>query len=153
MKKIMMMLALGIVLLLAACGGDSTSGDSSNNTGSDSNSGSEDKSEKQTVTFWHSMGGAGQEALNSIVEDFNNSQEEIQVNAEYQGTYDESLTKFNAVAGTDSAPTMIQTFEIGTMSMINSGNIKPIQELIDADGYDMSGLEENIVNYYSLDGT
>lgn len=153
MKKIMMMLALGIVLLLAACGGDSTSGDSSNNTGSDSNSGSEDKSEKQTVTFWHSMGGAGQEALNSIVEDFNNSQEEIQVNAEYQGTYDESLTKFNAVAGTDSAPTMIQTFEIGTMSMINSGNIKPIQDLIDADGYDMSGLEENIVNYYSLDGT
>lgn len=153
MKKIMMMLALGIVLLLAACGGDSTSGDSSNNTGSDSNSGSEDKSEKQTVTFWHSMGGAGQEALNSIVEDFNNSQDEIQVNAEYQGTYDESLTKFNAVAGTDSAPTMIQTFEIGTMSMINSGNIKPIQDLIDADGYDMSGLEENIVNYYSLDGT
>ena len=98
------------------------------------------------------MGGAGQEALNSIVEDFNNSQEEVQVNAEYQGTYDESLTKFNAVAGTDSAPTMIQTFEIGTMSMINSGNITPIQEFVDADGYDMSGLEENIVNYYSLDG-
>ena len=36
--------------------------------------------------------------------------------------------------------------------MINSGNIKPIQEFIDADNYDMSGLEKNIVNYYSLDG-
>ena len=47
---------------------------------------------------------------------------------------------------------MIQTFEIGTMSMINSGKIKPIQEFIDADRYDMSGLEENIANYYSLDG-
>ena len=97
-------------------------------------------------------GWAGQEALNKIVEEYNTSQDDIQVNAEYQGTYDESLTKFNAVAGTDSAPTMIQTFEIGTMSMINSGQIKPIQELIDADGYDMSGLEENIMNYYSLDG-
>ena len=41
------------------------------------------------------MGGAGQEALNGIVEDYNNSQDKIQVNAEYQGTYDESLTKFN----------------------------------------------------------
>ncbi|MEH7384853.1 ABC transporter substrate-binding protein [Bacillus sp. JJ1521] len=153
MKKILMLLAVGMLLLLAACGGDSTSGDSSNNSDSGKSSDSKEKSEKQTVTFWHSMGGAGQEALNSIVEDFNNSQEEIQVNAEYQGTYDESLTKFNAVAGTDSAPTMIQTFEIGTMSMINSGNIKPIQELVDADGYDMSGLEENIINYYSLDGT
>ncbi|MEH7225572.1 ABC transporter substrate-binding protein [Bacillus sp. JJ1566] len=152
MKKILMFLAIGLLLLLAACGGDSTSGDSSNNTDSGKSSDSKENSEQQVVTFWHSMGGAGQEALNSIVEDFNNSQEEIQVNAEYQGTYDESLTKFNAVAGTDSAPTMIQTFEIGTMSMINSGNIKPIQELVDADGYDMSGLEENIINYYSLDG-
>ena len=80
-----------------------------------------ESTEKQVVTFWHSMGGAGQEALNNIVEDYNKSQDDIQVNAEYQGTYDESLTKFNAVAGTDSAPTMIQTFEIGTMSMINSG--------------------------------
>ncbi|MCC3357863.1 ABC transporter substrate-binding protein [Bacillus sp. REN16] len=154
MKKIMMILGLGLVLLLAACaGGEATTGEGDQKTGSSNGSDSEGKSEKQTVTFWHSMGGAGQEALNSIVEDFNGSQEEIQVNAEYQGTYDESLTKFNAVAGTDSAPTMIQTFEIGTMSMINSGNIIPIQELVDADGYDMSGLEENIINYYSLDGT
>ncbi|MEH7238130.1 ABC transporter substrate-binding protein [Bacillus sp. JJ1562] len=153
MKKILMFLAVGLLLLLAACGGDSTSGDSSNNTNSGKSSDSKENSEQQVVTFWHSMGGAGQEALNSIVDDFNNSQEKIQVNAEYQGTYDESLTKFNAVAGTDSAPTMIQTFEIGTMSMINSGNIKPIQELVDADDYDMSGLEENIINYYSLDGT
>ena len=37
--------------------------------------------------------------------------------------------------------------------MINSGQIKPIQEFVDADSYDMSGLEKNITNYYSLDGT
>ncbi|MEK5444352.1 ABC transporter substrate-binding protein [Fredinandcohnia sp. FSL W7-1320] len=152
MKRFMMFLALGFVLLLTACaGGESTSGDSNQNSGND-RSDSEESSGPQVVTFWHSMGGAGQEALDAIVEDFNTSQEDIQVNAEYQGTYDESLTKFNAVAGTDSAPTMIQTFEIGTMSMINSGNIIPIQELVDADGYEMGGLEENIVNYYSLDG-
>ena len=57
--------------------------------------------EKQVVTFWHSMGGIGQETLNSIVEEYNNSQDKVQVNAEFQGTYDESLTKFNTVAGTD----------------------------------------------------
>ena len=32
---------------------------------------SAESAEKQTVTFWHSMGGAGQEALNKIVEDYN----------------------------------------------------------------------------------
>ncbi|AWI11294.1 ABC transporter substrate-binding protein [Caldibacillus thermoamylovorans] len=152
MKKLIMIFSLGILFLLSACaGGNSASGNSSQSTGNTNNEAGA-KDGKQVVTFWHSMGGAGQETLNSIVEDFNNSQDKIQVNAEYQGTYDESLTKFNAVAGTDSAPTMIQTFEIGTMSMINSGNIIPIQEFVDKDGYDMSGLEENITNYYSLDG-
>ncbi|MBS4192405.1 ABC transporter substrate-binding protein [Bacillus sp. FJAT-49705] len=152
MKKIMMVLTLSLVFILAACsGGNSNPVDGSQNKETEK-TGSEKSSEKQLVTFWHSMGGAGQDALNSIVEDFNKSQDNIQVNAEYQGTYDESLTKFNAVAGTDSAPTMIQTFEIGTKSMINSGNIIPIQEFVDADGYEMSGLEKNIINYYSLDG-
>ncbi|MFJ8237344.1 ABC transporter substrate-binding protein [Ureibacillus sp. NPDC094379] len=150
MKKLLLTsLMMLLVVILAACNsGESSSSDTQTTSGEGS-----DSTEKQVVTFWHSMGGAGQEALNSIVEDYNKSQDKIQVNAEYQGTYDESLTKFNAVAGSDSAPTMIQTFEIGTKAMINSGQILPIQELVDADGYDMSGLEENIVNYYSLDGT
>lgn len=161
MKKLFAILMLGFVLFLAACGTDGNTDDEADHDAnekaaaeaegvSDESEGSE---EKQVVTFWHSMGGAGQEALDAIVDSYNSSQDEVQVNAEYQGSYDESLTKFNSVAGTDSAPTIIQTFEIGTMSMINSGSILPIQELIDADGYDMSGLEENIINYYSLDGT
>src|SRR5699024_9588722 len=107
--------------------------------------------EKQEVIFWHAMGGAGQEALESTVDDFNQSQDNIQVNAEYQGSYDEALTKYQSVAGTDSAPSMMQVFEIGTMTMINSNSIVPIQEFVDSDGYDMSGLEENIINYYKID--
>jgi len=150
MKRLLALLMLGLVLLIAAC----SSGEAEDSNSDAQTNGSDDASgEKQTVTFWHSMGGAGQEALNAIVESYNSSQDAVQVNAEYQGTYDEALTKFNSVAGTDSAPTMIQTFEIGTMSMINSGSIVPIQEFIDSDSYDMSGLEENIVNYYSLDDT
>ncbi|SES25302.1 ABC transporter substrate-binding protein [Psychrobacillus sp. OK032] len=150
MKKLLAFLTLGLLLFLAACSSEGGSAKEPGNNGDTSDSA--ENAEKQEVTFWHSMGGAGQEALNKIVEEYNTSQDGIQVNAEYQGTYDESLTKFNAVAGSDSAPSVIQTFEIGTMSMINSGQITPIQEFVDADSYDMSGLEENITNYYSLDG-
>lgn len=157
MKKQILLSSLMVLLVvfLAACSSGESSSEAEAETATDtgSTSGTTENSEKQVVTFWHSMGGAGQEALNAIVESYNSSQDDIEVNAEYQGTYDESLTKFNAVAGSDSAPTMIQTFEIGTRAMINSGQITPIQEFIDGDGYDMSGLEENITNYYSLDGT
>jgi len=164
MKKLLLALMMVMfVFVFAACGGESdteeaaasgeNSGDEEETSASGDNSGNEgEANETQEVTFWHAMGGAGQEALDNIVEEYNNSQDDIQVNAEYQGSYDEALTKYQSVAGTDSAPTMMQVFEIGTMQMVNSGSIVPIQEFIDADDYDMSGLEENIINYYNIDG-
>lgn len=126
------------LVMLAACGssGGASGGDS----------------DKTVVTFWHSMGGQAQVALDQIVSSYNESQDEVHVNAEFQGTYEESLPKFHSVGGTEEAPTIIQVQEIGTMSMINSGNIVPIQQFIDEEGYDMSGLEENIINYYHIDG-
>lgn len=142
-KQLLSMFLLSLVLLIVGC---------SNNTESSTNS-EEEKEGPTTVTFWHSMGGAAQEALNTIVDEYNSSQDKVKINAEYQGTYDEALTKFHTVAGTDSAPTMMQVFEIGTKSMINSGFVEPIQTLVDEDGYDMSGLEENITNYYKIDDT
>lgn len=148
-------LALFLTIVLAACTNaeaseDPTDTNTSTNQVTETSSENESGDDKQVVTFWHAMGGAAQGALEKIVEDYNNSQDEIQVNAEYQGTYDEALTKFHTVAGTDTAPTMIQVFEIGTMSMINSGQIEPIQNYVDKDNYDMTGLEENIINYYKI---
>ncbi|HLQ72200.1 MAG TPA: ABC transporter substrate-binding protein [Bacillota bacterium] len=146
MRKILFSSILVVfVILMAACSGG---GAETEEASADQNG---DTGEKRTVTFWHAMGGAGQETLEGIVDDFNESQDEIQVNAEYQGSYDEALTKYQSVAGTDSAPTMMQVFEIGTMAMINSESIVPIQEFVDEDGYDMDGLEENIINYYKID--
>jgi sn-glycerol 3-phosphate transport system substrate-binding protein len=86
MKKLfaLPLLMLVLVVLMAACSsGVSSTSTSKTTEGSDTN---EESKEKQVVTFWHSMGGAGQEALNDIVESYNSSQDEIQVNAEYQGT-------------------------------------------------------------------
>ncbi|MFC4401579.1 ABC transporter substrate-binding protein [Gracilibacillus xinjiangensis] len=160
MKKWLLgLLVLMVALVAAGCSSNDADASDGEKTADDGNSSGETNTEdeneasdeKQVVTFWHAMGGAAQEALDKIVENYNNSQDQIQVNAEFQGTYDEALTKFHTVAGTDSAPTMIQVFEIGTMSMINSGHIEPIQNYVDKDGYDMTGLEENIINYYKID--
>ncbi|MBM7838868.1 sn-glycerol 3-phosphate transport system substrate-binding protein [Alkalihalobacillus xiaoxiensis] len=135
-RKLGILISSMSIVALAACG-------SSDGTGGD---------EKTIVTFWHSMGGPAQVALDQIVSSYNESQDEVQVNAEFQGTYEESLPKFHSVGGTEDAPTIIQVQEIGSMSMINSGNIEPIQRFIDEEEYDMSGLEENITNYYNIDG-
>lgn len=142
-KKFFALLMASLLVILAGCG--------SNQTSSTEKGSTSEKDDKQVVTFWHSMSGVPQETLNSIVEEYNNSQDKVQVNAEFQGTYEESLPKFHSVGGTKDAPTMIQVQEIGSMSMINSGNIEAIQKFVDAENYDMSGLEENIINYYKVD--
>nr|WP_147545670.1 ABC transporter substrate-binding protein [Rubeoparvulum massiliense] len=107
---------------------------------------------KVKVTFWHAMGGNAKDSLESVVNEFNQSQNKVFVEPIFQGSYDEALTKFRPVGGTKDAPTIIQTFEIGTKFMIDSGFIEPIHTFIEKDGYDLSQLESNIISYYSIDG-
>ena len=89
------------------------------------------------LTFWHSMGGKGGEAIASLVEEFNSSQEGIKVVAEYQGAYDDAINKLKSSALGNSGPDVMQVYDIGTKGMIDSGYAIPMQELIDADGYDV----------------
>ncbi|WP_214816534.1 ABC transporter substrate-binding protein [Exiguobacterium sp. s59] len=107
---------------------------------------------KTEVVFWHAMSGDLETALNTQVDAFNASQDDYEVKPIFQGTYEEALTKFNAVAGSEDAPAIMQTFEVGTKYMIDSNKITPVQEFIDKEDFDTSVWEENILSYYQVDG-
>ncbi|UOE95125.1 ABC transporter substrate-binding protein [Alkalihalobacillus sp. LMS39] len=109
--------------------------------------------DKVSVEFWHGMGGELGEALDALVDQYNDSQDGVEVVSEYQGSYEELLTKFRSVGGTADAPALVQVFEVGTKYMIDSGYITPVQEWIDKDNYDASKLEGNILSYYTVDGS
>ncbi len=105
------------------------------------------------IIFWHSMGGVNGEAIVKMVEDFNKENEgKIKVNVEYQGTYDEAINKVKA-AGMSAMPAdVMQIYDIGSRFMIDSGWALPVQEMIDAENYDISQVEPNIAAYYTIDG-
>ena len=44
---------------------------------------------------------------------------------------------------------LVQIYDLGTRFMIDSGWIIPMQEMIDADGYDISQIEPNVAAYYT----
>lgn len=134
------------VLMLAAC----TNSDSGSEEGNPD--GDEESTGKTEIEFWHAMTGSGQESLNDIVASFNASQEDYVVRAEFQGSYEESLTKLRSVGGTSDAPAITQVFEVGTKYMIDSGFVEPMNTFIEKYDYDLSQLEENILNYYKVDG-
>ncbi|MDF2923414.1 MAG: transporter substrate-binding protein [Paenibacillaceae bacterium] len=104
------------------------------------------------VVWWHAMSGELGKAVDTLVADFNSMRKDVQVEAVYQGTYDESLNKLKASMDSKSGPAMIQVYEIGSRFMIDSKAVAPIQTFIDAEKFDTSSWEPNILSYYTLDG-
>ena len=105
------------------------------------------------ISFWHSMGGVNGQAIDALVEKFNKENEMgITVNAQYQGEYDDSLNKLKSAQIGNMGADLVQVYEIGSRFMIESGWITPMQEMIDADKYDMSAIEPNLAAYYTIDG-
>ncbi|WP_431030532.1 ABC transporter substrate-binding protein [Lysinibacillus sp. LZ02] len=142
------------VLIISACSNDETTTgeEDTADTTETTNNDATVSDEKVKIEFWHAMSGANQAAIDKAVADYNASQEQYEVEALFQGSYEESLTKLRSVGGTSDAPAIMQVFEVGTKYMIENGYVEPVQTFIDQDNYDVSQLEENILNYYTVDG-
>lgn len=156
MKKKVISLILSFLLIagIASGCGSSPAQDASGSTGTPSAAPSNTPAPAGGINLvmWHSMGGSGGEAIEKMVSDFNASQKQIKVSAEFQGSYDDAITKLKSSAASGSGPDIMQLYDIGTKWMIDSGNAVVMQELIDKDGYDLKQIEPNIAGYYTVDG-
>lgn len=144
-----------MMFLTSACGSTVSNNASSETTkatsGSETSTDPVSKKEPVKVVWWHSMSGELGKTLDQLVSDFNSSQQNVQVEAVYQGTYDESLNKLKAAMDSESSPTLMQVYEIGSRFMIDTKAVTPMQTFIDKENYDTSSLEPNILNYYTFD--
>ncbi|MEC0245338.1 ABC transporter substrate-binding protein [Paenibacillus chitinolyticus] len=138
-------LLTAVMLVSAGCGGSDTAGTGDKGS-ADSGSGSGPKK----VVFWHAMGGANTKVVDQLVADYNASQNKIKVEAVFQGSYDDLLSKLKASMGTKEGPSVVQMYEIGSRFMIDSKMVTPMQNFIDADKYDLTQLEPNITGYYTF---
>ena len=106
---------------------------------------------RTNLVFWHSMGGRNGDVMARIVNNFNNSQDRIFVDAQFQGSYDDAITKMRATPR-GSGPDIMQLYDIGTRWAIDSGLMLRMQYFIDRDNFDTSDYEPNILAYYTIDG-
>lgn len=152
--------ALMAASALTGCGGSSSApaGTSAESAADTPASAAADLStatgEGQTITFWHSMGGVNGEALEYLVNKFNQENEKgIKVDAQFQGEYDDAINKLKSAQIGNMGADLVQIYDIGTRFMIDSGWVVPMQDLIDQDGWDSSQLEPNIAAYYTVGDT
>ncbi|NMB01007.1 MAG: extracellular solute-binding protein, partial [Firmicutes bacterium] len=83
---------------------------------------------KVHITFWHAMGSELGAATEYLTEKFNAEQDEIEVEAIYQGRYSDLNTKLVASFSAGTTPTIAQVYENWTDSYYRYGVIAPLED-------------------------
>jgi len=107
--------------------------------------------EPTTITFWHAMSGSRADVVQQLVDGFNEANPDVQVVPEFTGSYAETVTKALAAYQAGEPPNIVQVYEVGTRTMLDSGAIVPIME-VSGGTLDQSQFVEPITNYYAIDG-
>lgn len=104
------------------------------------------------ISWWHSMTGALGDRVSGLAEQFNKSQSEYKVTPVYKGNYEEAMAAAIAAYRAGNAPNVLQVFEVGTATMMNSkGAVKPVSELMKLAGekFDASVYIPAVSSYYT----
>ncbi|HEX3350876.1 MAG TPA: sn-glycerol-3-phosphate ABC transporter substrate-binding protein UgpB [Acetobacteraceae bacterium] len=108
---------------------------------------------KTTIVFWHAMTGANNDEINRIARDFNASQNAVELQAIYKGTYPDTLTAAIAAWRAGQAPHVVQVFEVGTGTMLAAGPaVKQVWQLVQETGTPIKpeSYIPAVRGYYSL---
>jgi len=151
-------------LLAAACGGDD--GAESSNGGGDGGEdvvaafdcpvGAHTEADGTTeITVWHAYNTSTQATLEAIAEEYNESQDDVRVRVEAQGTYEELLTKYEtAIGDPDTLPDVVFAEDTNLQFLIDSGTVIPAAACIEADE-DAAEFYDDVVpsvtNAYTVD--
>src|SRR5690606_14603808 len=89
------------------------------------------------IQFWHSGLGALDEALDAQVQAFNESQPDYKVVRSARGSYEETLNNVIASYRAKKHPHLFVAIGASTQTMLSSGAIEPVQDLMAGSGYDI----------------
>jgi sn-glycerol 3-phosphate transport system substrate-binding protein len=106
------------------------------------------------IHWWHAMTGQLGEALVTVAKQFNESQAEYEIKPLNKGNYPETLTAAIAAYRQKNPPHIVQVFEVGTQTMMLSGAVYPVWELMRDHEVkvDWNDFIKPVVGYYTKDG-
>ncbi|GCF12488.1 hypothetical protein Harman_04230 [Haloarcula mannanilytica] len=103
------------------------------------------------VEFWHAMGGEKALLLEELVREFEAQTDGISLALRSKGSYRGTLDATLKAAENGDPPAIAQIFEIGTTRARDSGQFRPVEELLP--GAHIDSLLDPVTNYYRFDGT
>ncbi|MGM8364288.1 ABC transporter substrate-binding protein [Virgibacillus sp. W0181] len=151
-KVIIFSIFLLFTLMIAACSGDKDNGTEQVNTesGDETEDTNTEGGDKVTLSLWHYWSGHLEEVLQSNVNDFNGSQENIEIELTFV-PYDELTQQLLIGATSQDVPDII----IGGINEVQfyakSGILENINEHVESSGL-ASEIYENIADIHKMDG-
>jgi sn-glycerol 3-phosphate transport system substrate-binding protein len=109
---------------------------------------------KTDIHFWHAMTGQLGEALEAQAKQFNESQNDYEVKPLRKGSYAETLTAAIAAYRQKNPPHLVQVFEVGTQTMLLSGAVHPVHDLMKEQeiAINWGDFIKPVAGYYMKDG-
>jgi sn-glycerol 3-phosphate transport system substrate-binding protein len=106
------------------------------------------------IHFWHAMTGQLGDAVDTLAKQFNDSQSDFEVKPLRKGTYAEALTSAIAAYRQKNPPHLVQVFEVGTQTMLLSGAVYPVFDLMRDQEIriDWNDFIKPVTGYYTKDG-
>src|SRR5881409_1491975 len=106
------------------------------------------------IQWWHAMTAVLGERVNDIATKFNASQNDYEVKAVYKGSYPDTLNAAIAAYRAKQPPHIVQVYEVGTQTMLSSGAVYPVFQLVKDHGVtiDWNDVIPPVKSYYASGG-
>ncbi len=101
--------------------------------------------------FWFGLSGDLQRVVQTMCQNFNDSQKDYEVVCTSQGNYDATLQNTIAAFRAGKQPAIVQVYDVGTATMMLSGAYYPAGKLMEENGYkiDWNDYFPGIARYYA----
>ncbi|MEI3599247.1 MULTISPECIES: ABC transporter substrate-binding protein [unclassified Oceanobacillus] len=119
MKKGMLVLFISILLVLVGCSGDSIESESSETAGDDN-----------TVSIWYYYSGKQQELFNKLIEEYNESQDQYQLEGEYI-PFGDTKKQLSVGSAGDTLPDMVIIDVVDNAAFAAQGVFEDITEKVE----------------------
>lgn len=168
-KKIFgLALSVSMLLGITACGSNNTETSTTNQTAqtettkdsqtadAPADKADDTKTEANTddgkihLTYWYAWKDKIGESKEELVKQFNESQDKIVVDAEYQGSYDELASKTQAAKAANNAPEIFEVEIANMYTMAKGGMIENLSAFVD-DQVDIDDFNEGLMHEAYID--
>jgi len=126
---------------LAACAAPASPG-----TTAAENGGSAPAQTPTTLVLWSSFTGKNGEAETELVKRFNEGQSDVQIDYQFQGSYEETAQKVTAALQAGTAPDISLLSDVWWFKFYLNRALAPLDDLLTAENVDVDDYQDSLIN-------